>query len=392
MSIKAFSRATAFGLFLLVAGVSADQLTITGTVKDSAGAAVAGAIVSIGGGGMGGGARDTTDAAGAYTLVIANNTATSVTVTARNGTGGAGGFTTATGTVAAPSDGTADEITVAITLGSSIVPAAGDTMVVSGTVKDSAGAAVAGAIVTIGGGGGMGGGARDTTDAAGAYSITRANTSRATTVTVTATLTSGTTVRSGTGTGTIAAPADGTKDLVTVNIVINNGVTPPAAGDTVVVSGTVKDSAGAAVPDAVITYRFGTGGTGGAAVDTTDATGAYSFTVVNTNRQTSLRVTASIGTAPAAQTGRTTISIAAPADGKTDKLSVNITLGETMNSIRPASIGVARAPTARSIIGVYQLNGRQLDKSIFTNALVKGPKAAVVRYRDGARMKLSVEK
>jgi hypothetical protein len=289
MPIKSFCGATAFGLFLLVAGVFADQLTITGTVKDSAGAAVAGVIVSIGGGGgMGGGARDTTDADGAYTLVIANNTAASVTVMARSGTGGAGGFTTATGTVAAPSDGTADEITVAITLGSSVTP---------------------------------------------------------------------------------------------------------AAGDTVVVSGTVKDSTGAAVPDAVITYRFGMGGgTGGAPVDTTDATGAYSFTVVNTGRQTSLRVTASIGTGPTAQTGRTTISIAAPADGTTDILSVNITIGQTMNSIRPASIGVASAPTARSIIGVYQLNGRQLDKSIFTNALVKGPKTAIVRYRDGARMKLSVEK
>lgn len=222
MSLKSFGAKIAIGITMLVVGVFADQLTITGTVKDSAGAAVAGAIVRAGNGGTA--LRDTTDATGAYTLVIANNTATSVMVIVQTGTGIGGGFTMGTATVAAPGDGTADAATVNLVVGTIIQPFDGDTAVISGTVKDSSGAAVANVVVTVRfGGGGVGfGGLRDTTDASGTYSIRAVNTNSSTTVTVTATLTP----RTGTATGTIAAPADGIVDRVTANIVIGQRVNP----------------------------------------------------------------------------------------------------------------------------------------------------------------------
>jgi hypothetical protein len=103
----------------------------------------------------------------------------------------------------------------------SVSPNGGDTCIVIGTVKDSLGAPVAGAVVSamsIGGIGGSGGGtARDTTDATGAYEITMVNALRSSTITVYVT-TSG--INYGVAQGSIANPSDGQTDRITVDITL----------------------------------------------------------------------------------------------------------------------------------------------------------------------------
>jgi hypothetical protein len=108
----------------------------------------------------------------------------------------------------------------------SVSPNGGDTCIVIGTVKDSLGAPVAGAVVSAmsiggiggsGGGTGIGGTARDTTDATGAYEITMVNALRSSTITVYVT-TSG--INYGVAQGSIANPSDGQTDRITVDITL----------------------------------------------------------------------------------------------------------------------------------------------------------------------------
>jgi protocatechuate 3,4-dioxygenase beta subunit len=346
MSHKIKGALSALCVFIFVAGAFAqarDTLVITGTVKDSAGAAVAGAIVTVGGGGGMGGSRDTTDASGAYSITYSPNfTPNSVTVTATEGTRTG----RATATVPDSASGTIP-LTANIVIGTP-APVVRDTLVITGTVKDSAGAAVAGAVVTVGGG--MGGSARDTTDASGAYSITYTPNTTPTSVTVTATLN---TTRTGRTTVTVPANASGQIPL-TANITIGNAVNP--TGDTVVITGIVKDSTGAAVSGAVVTA--GGGGMGGSARDTTDASGAYSITMVNTTGATSITVTARAGTGMGT-TGTARVTIASPRDGTTDLVTADITLG-LFN-------GVVRGIAQKSVLSrahlpsySYAINGRRI--------------------------------
>jgi hypothetical protein len=100
----------------------------------------------------------------------------------------------------------------------SVSPNGGDTCIVIGTVKDSLGAPVAGAVVSAMSIGGSGGGtARDTTDATGAYEITMVNALRSSTITVYVT-TSG--INYGVAQGSIANPSDGQTDRITVDITL----------------------------------------------------------------------------------------------------------------------------------------------------------------------------
>jgi protocatechuate 3,4-dioxygenase beta subunit len=375
MSIRLMSTAI-FISVVLAFSAFADQLTISGTVKDSSGAAVAGAIVR-----SGNTARDTTDAAGAYTLVIANNTATSVTVIVQTGAGIGGGFAMGTATVAAPRDSAADVATVNLTVGAAIQPTVRDTAVISGTVKDSIGAAVANATVTVRLGTGGFGGVQVRTDSTGAYSARTVNTNSATTVTVTATQAN----RTGTGTGAIATPADGKTDLVTVNVTIR-GAVQPARGDTVVVSGTVKDSTGAALANAVVTLAFGGVGLG-TMRDTTDASGNYSITAVNTNRSGTATVTSRVNNV----TGSVTAAIAAPADGKTDRVTADIVIGRRTNPVLKTP-AIAPVRGSQSVSGVYLLDGRRIDKAVLIDRKTAGPAAAIVKYQDRAQVKMLLNK
>jgi protocatechuate 3,4-dioxygenase beta subunit len=357
-----------------------DTAVISGTVKDSSGAAVANATVTVrlGTGGIGG-TQARTDATGAYSVRAVNtNAATAVTVTAtlKTRTG------TATGTIAAPADGKTDLVTVNVTInGGGIQPTTRDTAVISGTVKDSSGAAVVNATVTVRLGTGGFGGTQARTDATGAYSVRAVNTNAATAVTVTATLNN----RTGTATGTIAAPADGKTDLVTVNVTISSPV-QPTRGDTLVISGTVKDSTGVALANAVVTLAFGGIGLG-TMRDTTDASGNYSITAVNTNRSGTATVTSRVNNA----TGSVTATIAAPADGTTDHLTANIVIGQRLNPVLKTS-AIAPIRGAQTVTGVYLLNGRQIDRAVLTNAKIAGPRAAIVRYREKAQMKLLLDR
>jgi len=206
-----------------VAPVTRDTLAITGTVKDSAGAAVANAIVTSGGGGGGmmGSARDTTDASGAYSLtVITTSASRRVTVTAREGTrSGSASDSIPTGASGKIS------LTINITLrGGGVSPTGGDTVVITGTVKDSTGAAVAGAVVTVGMGGFGGRGDSAVTDASGAFTLTTKNTNGAATLTVMARKTGGGggigLGSVGTGSVKITNPRDGVTDHATVAITL----------------------------------------------------------------------------------------------------------------------------------------------------------------------------
>src|SRR5262249_59691436 len=115
---------------------------VSGTVKDSSGAPIAGASVGFGGG------STTTNAAGSYTL-------TGIPVGTIQLVASAGGFQSSTQNVTIQGGVTA-------TANFTLVSGAGS---VTGTVKDSSGAAIAGASVGFSGG-------STTTNASGSYTLT----------------------------------------------------------------------------------------------------------------------------------------------------------------------------------------------------------------------------
>ena len=153
---------------LVILGARADTLFVSGTVLDTSGALVPGAVVTAHAGGFGGGrgsfggggtgytggaglrATDTADANGNYSIVIPNDTFSTVTISAT-----ATGFRTSgrgqIDTIAAPKDGKSDYATVNVILteGTYTVAATGDSLIVSGTVTDSAGNPVDSATVTV---------------------------------------------------------------------------------------------------------------------------------------------------------------------------------------------------------------------------------------------------
>jgi len=116
---------------------------VTGTVINSSGAAISGASVSASG------VSAVTDATGTYTLANLPAGATTIKASATGFGSGSGSVTVVAGTTT-----TAAPITLSSSFGS-----------VSGTVKNSSGAAIAGASVSYGGG-------NATTSSTGAYSLT----------------------------------------------------------------------------------------------------------------------------------------------------------------------------------------------------------------------------
>lgn len=242
---------------------------VTGSVVSSAGGAIAGATVRAQG------VSTVTNSGGNYTLNNLPAGAATVTATATGFQAGSVNVTVVTGTTV-----TAPTIT--------LVSGAG---AVSGTVKDSSGAAIAGASVGFGGG-------TTTTNAAGSYTL------------------------SGIPVGTIQLVASATGfQNSTQNVTIQGGVTATANFTLVsgsgAVTGTVKDSSGAAIVGASVGYSGGT--------TTTNATGNYTLSGVpvgtiqlmasatgfqsstqNVTIQGGVTVTANFTLAPAASTGTVT--------------------------------------------------------------------------------------
>jgi len=365
---------------LVILGARADTLFVSGTVLDTSGALVPGAVVTAHAGGFGGGrgsfggggtgytggaglrATDTADANGNYSIVIPNDTFSTVTISAT-----ATGFRTSgrgqIDTIAAPKDGKSDYATVNVILteGTYTVAATGDSLIVSGTVTDSAGNPVDSATVTVRtgrtGAGGLGGGFGGRgvlTGTNGKYTVNLRGDSTGL-VTVTASTRGG---KTGSTPAVVAHPKDGVLDQITVNVQLGTigGGTP---GDSVYISGTVVDSMGNPVDSAIVSVRVGNGYAfeGGMATVMTGASGTYFFAIVGD--------TSGIVTVSATRlrlNGNATQKVTAPNDGTADHLTgVVIIVGSRFFS---AVLQPRLAPRARGLnltnapYKIYSLDGR----------------------------------
>ena len=202
--------------------------TISGTVTSSTGTAIANATVSY----SGGSATATTNSSGAYTLSVAPGTY-SVTATAA-------GYQSSTHTNVAVTAGTTS------TVNFSLVQSAGT---ISGTVTSSTGTAIANATVSY-----SGGSATANTNATGGYTLNVAP-----------------------GTYSVTASVAGYQSSTQSNVTVSVGTTTTANFSLIqlvgTISGTVTNSAGAAISGATVSYS------GGSTTATTNAAGSYSLSV-----------------------------------------------------------------------------------------------------------------
>jgi hypothetical protein len=202
--------------------------SVSGIVTNTAGAAIVGAVVSY----SGSSTTATTNSAGSYTLTVPPGTY-SVTASAS----GFLVFTQRNVTVASNSTTT---VNFALTQSGTI----------SGTVTSSTGAAIANATVSY-----SGGSATANTNASGGYTLNVAP-----------------------GTYSVTASAVGYQSSTQSNVTVTIGTTTTATFSLVqligTISGTVTNSAGAAISGATVSYS------GGSTTATTNSSGGYSLSVV----------------------------------------------------------------------------------------------------------------
>jgi hypothetical protein len=277
---------------------------VTGAVVSSAGGPIAGATVRAQG------LSAVIDSGGNYTLNDLPAGAATITATATGFQSGSVNVTVVTGTTV-----TAPTI--------SLVPGSG---AVSGTVKDSSGPPIAGASVGFGGG-------STTTNAAGSYTLT------------------------GIPVGTIqlVASASGFQSL-TQNVTIQGGITATANFTLVSgsgsVTGTVKDSSGAAIAGATVGFSGGstTTNAGGSYTLTGVPVGTIQLTASATGFQSSTQSVSIQGGVTA--TANFTLSPPASTGTVTGKVT-NISTGGVISG---ATVSWSGGSTTANSSGIYTLN------------------------------------
>jgi uncharacterized membrane protein len=201
--------------------------TISGIVTNMSGAAIVGAIISY----SGGSTTATTNSAGSYTLAVAPGT---YSVTAS-----ASGFLASTQPNVSVTSNSTTTVNFALAQSGTI----------SGTVTNSAGTGLANATVSY-----SGGSATATTNSGGAYTLSVAP-----------------------GTYSVTASATGYQSSTQSNVIVSIGATTTANFSLVqligTISGTVTNSAGAAISGATVSYS------GGSPTATTNAAGSYALSV-----------------------------------------------------------------------------------------------------------------
>ena len=113
----------------------------------------------------------------------------------------------------------------------------------------------------------------------------------------------------------------------------------------------------------------GFGGGGDSTV--TDTSGAFSLKTVNTRGASTLTVTARIaagggGGINLGRMGFATVTIAKPADGKTDQVTVTIIIGKFINAILPTVAQKSAVSRVNLQTKVYSADGRRIMMSSAT--------------------------